>query len=273
MPALQLDHIGFLTASLEHSIAAWRRLGFSVTSPRVLWQTAGAETVPRSLGQSSAHVMFNRTYLEITAINDADPAHHLAPWRRAVEAPAILALAAAEPVTVQQGLRAAGHAVSAPGVALRQIEYGAHRGEARFEWFMWQRHESPEWLVCVLRHLTPELVFQSAVQEHANGALELSEVYQSVGAAPSAGLRFASAADGVRLLSEGEFDKWLELDMSAAAVHAASTARVALRVVVRDVAAAGVCLQSAGVDWAQTAQGLRIAPEDAGGAWLLLSAA
>ena len=67
MPALQLDHIGFLTASLEHSIAAWRRLGFSVTSPRVLWQTAGAETVPRSLGQSSAHVMFNRTYLEITA--------------------------------------------------------------------------------------------------------------------------------------------------------------------------------------------------------------
>jgi len=194
MPALQLDHIGFLTASLEHSIAAWRRLGFSVTSPRVLWQTAGAETVPRSLGQSSAHVMFNRTYLEITAINDADPAHHLAPWRSAVEAPAILALAAAEPLTVQQGLRAAGHAVSAPGVALRQIEYGAHRGEARFEWFMWQRHESPEWLVCVLRHLTPELVFQSAVQEHANGALELSEVYQSVGAAPSAGLRFASDA-------------------------------------------------------------------------------
>ena len=87
------------------------------------------------------------------------------------------------------------------------------------------------------------------------------------------GLRFASAADGVRLLSEGEFDEWLELDRSAAAVHAASTARVALRVVVRDVAAAGVCLQSAGVDWAQTAQGLRIAPEDAAGAWLLLSAA
>lgn len=273
MAALQLDHIGFLTNSLEHSIAAWRRLGFSVTSPRVLWQTGGAEALPRSLGQSSAHVMFKHTYLEITAINDADPAHHLAPWRRVVEAPAILALTAAEPVTVQHDLRAAGHAVSAPGVALRHIEYGAHRGEARFEWFMWQYHESPEWLVCVLRHLTPELVFQSAVQEHANGALELSEVYQAVGPAPSAGLRFASAADGVRLLSEGEFDEWLELDGTAAAVNAATMARVALRVVVRDIAVARAGLQAAGVAWAQTAQGLRIAPEDAGGAWLLLSAA
>jgi hypothetical protein len=163
MAALQLDHIGFLTDSLELSIAAWRRLGFSVSSPRVLWQTEGAGTTPRSLGQSSAHVMFSRRYLEVTAIDDTDPTHHLAPWRSALDAPAILALSAAEPATVQQGLRAAGHAVSAPRVALRQIEYGAHRGEARFEWFMWQHHDSPEWLVCVLRHLTPELVFQSAV--------------------------------------------------------------------------------------------------------------
>jgi hypothetical protein len=86
-------------------------------------------------------------------------------------------------------------------------------------------------------------------------------------------LRFASAADGVRLLSEGEFDALLALDGSAAAVHATRAARVALRVAVRDVAAARAGLQAAGVVWAQTAQGLRIAPEDAGGAWLLLSAA
>ena len=98
MVALQLDHIGFLTASLTHATAAWRRLGFRVTSPRPLWQTDSSTSMPRSLGQSSAHVMFTRTYLEITAIDVADSGHHLAPWRGAVDAPAILALSAAEPV-------------------------------------------------------------------------------------------------------------------------------------------------------------------------------
>ena len=277
MVALQLDHIGFLTASLEHATTAWRRLGFSVTSPRPLWQADGLTPMSRSLGQSSAHVMFTHTYLEITAIDVADARHHLAPWRGAVDAPAIVALSAVEPVAVHEQLRGAGHAVSTPGVALRRIEYGALRGEARFEWFMWLHQESPEWLVCVMRHLTPELVFQSAVQEHPNGALELRGVYQAVGGEPSAGLRFAGTAAGVNMLGEAEFDALLELDGHASAAHAVgianAAARVALRVSVRDLAVARACLQAAGVAWQQTAQGLRIAPADAGGAWLLMSAA
>ncbi|MBU3672571.1 MAG: VOC family protein [Sinobacteraceae bacterium] len=268
MLALRLDHIGFLTDSLQRSAAAWRRLGFSVTSPRPLWQAEGPQPAARSLGQTSAHVMFSSTYLEITALEGADPQHHLAPWRGAVEAPVILALSAADPVAVFEPLHTVGHAVSSPSVALRRIEYGAQRGEARFEWFMWQHRESPEWLVCVMRHLTPELVFQRAVQEHANGAVELTGVYQAVGGTPSAGLRFAAAARGVNLLGDGEFDALLELDQGTAAAG-----RVALRVTVRDLAAARACLHAAGVACLQTTQGLRVAPADAGGAWLLMSAA
>jgi catechol 2,3-dioxygenase-like lactoylglutathione lyase family enzyme len=277
MVALQLDHVGFLTASLERSAAAWRRLGFSVTSPRPLWQADGITAMSRSLGQSSAHVMFTRTYLEITTIDIADFGHHLAPWRGAVDAPAILALSAADPVAVHEQLYVAGHAVSSLGVALRRIDYGALQGEARFEWFMWLHRQSPEWLVCVMRHLTPELVFQRAVQEHPNGALELCGVYQAVGGELSAGLRFAGTAAGVKVVGESEFDALLELDRNTSAVQAASmaggAARVALRVSVRDLAAARACLQAAGVAWVQTAQGLRIAPADAEGAWLLMSAA
>ena len=102
-------------------------------------------------------------------------------------------------------------------------------------------------------------------------------MYQAVGGEPSAGLRFAGTAAGVNMLGEAEFDALLELDGHASAAHAVgianAAARVALRVSVRDLAVARACLQAAGVAWQQTAQGLRIAPADAGGAWLLMSAA
>ena len=70
---------------------------------------------------------------------------------------------------------------SEPGVsevmtASRVIEYGERRGDARFLWCMRDPARTPAALECVVEHLTPELVFQPAVQRHRNGAKALCGV-------------------------------------------------------------------------------------------------
>jgi hypothetical protein len=76
--------------------------------------------------------------------------------------------------------------------ASRPIEYGERRGEARFEWFMVEAAAAPEGLLCCVRHLTPELVFQAAVQRHPNRVEALAGLYVVTADAPAALQRLAA---------------------------------------------------------------------------------
>ncbi|MFM2111202.1 MAG: hypothetical protein RLZZ372_2126 [Pseudomonadota bacterium] len=167
-----LDHVGFAGPDLDALRAEWRELGFDPTPPQALVAVNEAgEKV--DLGQRSAHVMLERGYVELTEVRVVT-GHHLAPWLTRGPALCIVAYGSKD-------LRSWRAQCSEPGMsevmtASRVIEYGERRGDARFLWCMRDPARTPAALECVVEHLTPELVFQPAVQRHRNGAKALCGV-------------------------------------------------------------------------------------------------
>lgn len=250
-----LDHVGLVGRALEPLLERARRLGFAPTPPRPLMARDAATGAPRPLGQSSAHLVFERGYVELSAVPDPRPGHHLAHWLNRREGLLILALGVDDVAAAHERCRAAGLPVTDVAGACRAIEYGDRHGEARFEWFMLAPEVSPEGLVCCVRNLTPELVFQPAVQVHPNGARALAGVYV-VAEDPAALLRRLAAVTGARpdgdrlALSDG----WLRV-MSPAALEArfpgcrpaAAPALAGFAVRVADVGEARALVAAAGL--------------------------
>ncbi len=152
------------------------RLGFATTEPRELLGVDPATGQPVPLRQRSCHAVFERGYVELSAVETDDPRHHLAVYRQHGDGLLILALGSTAIAAEYARCVAAGIGVTSPARATRRIEYGERHGEACFEWFMFRPDESPEGLVCYAANLTPELVYQRSVMAHANGALALAEV-------------------------------------------------------------------------------------------------
>lgn len=210
-----LDHLGLVVRDLEPTREAWRRLGFAPTVPKPLLGV-GADGAPVPLGQASCHVVFEAGYVELTAVAGDDPAHHLARYRGRYEGLHILAYGADDVARVRERAAAAGLAVTPVMQARRAIEYGARRGDARFRWCMLEAAQSPEALVCVVEHETPELVFQPEVTAHPNGAIALEGavlVVEAPGALAArhealTGARARGTAGRLRFDLGGE---WLEL--------------------------------------------------------------
>lgn len=191
----RLDHAGLAVGDLARVRAAFGRLGFTVTEPRDL--SARANGVSRPLGQSNAHIVFEDTYLELTAVATPSPAHHLAGYGGRYEGLQILALRTDDLLQGHARAKGAGACPGAIAEARRPIDYGAggRRGEAGFEWFAVAPGYSPEGLTCLMRHLTPELVFQSAVQRHTNGACDLEALWVVSPQPAAAAARLAELAD------------------------------------------------------------------------------
>ncbi len=189
-PLPTLDHVGYVAPELDALRAEMLRLGFAPTEPRDLLAVDAATGASRSLGQRSCHTVFERGYIELTAVDAPSPSHHLATWLARGAGLHILALGSEQIGAEQARCAAAGLAVTPPAKATRAIEYGARHGDARFEWFMFAPHEAPEGLLCYAHNLTPELVYQSSVQQHPNGALTLTEVVVRCADLPAAAARW-----------------------------------------------------------------------------------
>ena len=172
-----LDHVGLVAPGLDDLVTRYRALGFAPTEPRPLlrFEPATGERLP--IGQSSAHVVFESGYVELTQIDSASRDHHLAPWVQRHFGLHILALGVDDIAAAHERCTSAGVPVRAPARASRAIEYGSRHGEARFEWFMLEPAASPEGLLCLVRHETPGLVHQREVESHPNGAVALEGVY------------------------------------------------------------------------------------------------
>ena len=254
-----LDHVGLVGRDIAAITGAFRRLGFAPTPPRPLMARDPATGATVSLQQTSAHLVLESGYVELSAVHTDSPQHHLAPWLARGEGLHILAFGIEDIHAAHERCAAGGLAPRQVSQASRRIEYGDRHGEARFEWFMLEPDRSPEGLVCCVRQVTPELVFQRAVQRHPNGALALEGMY--LGSADPAGLarRLAvitgggwhEVAGGARVsIARG----WLEcLDPDAlgrrfpgsSASIVPCMAGVSLRT--RDLVAAAACLDAAGV--------------------------
>jgi len=172
-----LDHVGLVAPELDALVARYRALGFSPTEPRPLLRLDPATGASLPIGQSSAHVVLESGYVELTQIDGASRDHHLARWAARHFGLHILAIGVEDIAPAHERCTSAGVPVRAPSRAGRAIEYGSRRGEAGFGWFMLEPAASPEGLLCVVRHETPGLVHQREVEFHPNGALALEGVY------------------------------------------------------------------------------------------------
>ena len=202
---LSLDHLGLVGASIVRLRQSWVDRGFCVTVPEALMalDPRTGQRVP--LGQQSCHIIFERGYIELTAVDPpVTPEHHLYPWiypwirdtpTHADAALAIIAIGAEDIDGVHARLAAAGLPVGTLAQASRPIHYGVRRGAALFRWFMLGAASTPESLVCFVRNERPELIFQPEVQQHPNGARALESVILCSNEPEAIAARYAGYAD------------------------------------------------------------------------------
>ncbi len=199
--ALDIDHVGLVGPDIQATVGTFRSLGFRVTEPVELMGTApdGSE---RSLDQQSAHFVFGTTYVELSEVTRPYPDHHLAPWlgngggngdggngggngngdggdgngsHSGGHAMRILILRTANAAAAHERAAQAGQRPTPVGEASRSLHY-ADGAVARFRWLALPAKSFPEALCGYVQHLTPELVFWPAMNDHPNGAVELTGI-------------------------------------------------------------------------------------------------
>jgi hypothetical protein len=280
-----LDHVGYLGAELTELIRCARRLGLMPTEPEALQSRNNATGNVDSLQQQSCHVVMPASYLELTAVASEDPAHHLAAWRSRGMGAHILALGAVDIEGVWRQCALAGLRPTAIVQASRPIRYGTTHGDAEFDWFMLPATVFSAALLCVVRHRTPALVYQTEVMAHPLRAVALEEVSIIVSNPARTLAKQLSWLGEADLIQEDGCEIPLQLGRlslltaSAAGMRwgerfagprwaGGGLAAVALRVA--DLALAQKYLQSAGVAVTRVGDELRIHAHDANGAVLAL---
>ena len=283
-----LDHLGFVGPRLEPMRSAFMALGFMPTEPKLLMgrDPDSGKAVP--LDQWSCHVVFERGYLELSAVVGRPPGHHLSAYGTATAGLQICAFGTNDLQGTHARCRESGMQVGAAQWAAREIQYGKRHGDARFHWFMVDPANAPDGLLCYVEHATPELVYQPEVQQHANGARALTMlgiVLPTVDAVAAARSRYACLLGtpgdsanhaqvvfrlGHARLVLNTLDAALESFGSAASEATSAMAIVGVEVV--DMSAAAACLATNAVPFVERAGRLIVPPRAACGAALCLHA-
>lgn len=197
-----LDHIGIVGPALEGLEAAFRRLGFTV-APRCQLLAYDEHGNPNSLGQVNSHLVFEDDYVELTAVEGDLSTHHLREAISRYWGLHILVLRTSNAQSEYERLRKSGVDVHVPAMAGRDINYPSGTGTARFRWFRIPDEDVPEAFLCYAEHLDSELVFDKALNDHANGANSLHSVSLLVDGAEACANRIAGLVGVNAVKSEG----------------------------------------------------------------------
>jgi catechol 2,3-dioxygenase-like lactoylglutathione lyase family enzyme len=160
-----LDHVGVVTADLRAASRAWRRLGFALTR-------LARHAAPAGTGNRCA--MLRSGYVELIAVVDsAKPSAMLERFLARYAGIHILSLAISDEQAALARLRQAGFAVELV-TSERPAEPAKPKGpQARFARLPLTDAEPR---LQLLRHLTPELVWQKRFLRHPNHAVALEAV-------------------------------------------------------------------------------------------------
>ncbi|HEX2136702.1 MAG TPA: VOC family protein [Microvirga sp.] len=159
-----VDHVVVLVRDLDRSRDAWAALGFTL-SPR------GVHSAHRGTGNHT--IMLGADYLELLGV--LTPTEHNAPsrarleWREGIER---TGLRAWDADAAAEALRRREIAVVGPQDFSRPVDLaGGGTGEARFRTIQWPHDRAPGGMrIFAVQHLTPELVWLPALQQHPNTA-------------------------------------------------------------------------------------------------------
>ncbi|MBK6599009.1 MAG: VOC family protein [Proteobacteria bacterium] len=172
---MDIDHVGVAGRDIDVLLKAYEALGFKLTHPEpLIGIDKDGKAVP--MGQVSAHFMFRDRYVELTAVTGEKADNHLEPWLALYDGLLILALAAQDADSVRATLIRITWNPGPIQIAGREVCYG-RGGSARFAWFGFPPGTFPEAFVCIIEQRTPEIVFQTEMTDHPNGAVDLVGVY------------------------------------------------------------------------------------------------
>ncbi|MBV1797133.1 VOC family protein [Siccirubricoccus sp. G192] len=189
--ALALDHVGVAARDLGPLAATYERLGFAL-SPVAQQSGRRSPGGPVELFGSGNRCAFLRHgYIELIAI--LDPARFdngLEAWLARYAGLHILALAMQDEQGNLERLRRAG--VPVPGIAHLERPVEAGGPIARFARL--PLPEAPEGRLQLIRHLTPELIWQPRWMHHANKAVALETLILAVASPAETGARLSRLA-------------------------------------------------------------------------------
>jgi len=188
-----LDHIGIVGADLEAMERAYARLGFTV-APRCELVALAGDGSATPLGQVNSHLLFGRTYVELTAVEGDLETHHLRDAIARYYGFHIVVLTAEDADAARSRLIANGLEAPPTALAGREVRYPGGRGMAGFRWFRVPDADLPDVFVCYVEQLTPDLVFDASLNDHPNGARELQEILICADDPAAAAARFARAS-------------------------------------------------------------------------------
>ena len=163
--AVALDHVGVAAAELGPLLAQYQRLGFDL-SPRAQQSGRRRPDGPVELyGSGNRCAFFRHGYVELIGILDPTRfANAVDQFVARYEGLHIAAFAMQDEAANLQRLRNGGLAI--PGVAYLERPVEAGGPTARFARLPFP--DAPEGRVQLIRHLTPELVWQPRWMQHAN---------------------------------------------------------------------------------------------------------
>lgn len=194
MSAAALDHVGLAGKDLAALAAAWERLGFALTP---LARHSGRRTpegpvVPFGTGNRCA--MLRQGYVELIAI--VDPAAFSNTLDRFLARYAglhIIALEVEDAEAELARLRQAGFTIDGIAWLERPVDSEDPDGpQARFARL--PLPEAPEGRVQLIRHLTPEAIWQERFLTHPNHATALEAVILAVANPAESAARFSRLA-------------------------------------------------------------------------------
>ncbi|WP_137126865.1 VOC family protein [Roseomonas sp. HF4] len=174
--AVALDHLGVAARDLAPMAAAYERLGFAL-SPIAQQSGRRRPDLPvEPWGSGNRCAFLKHGYIELIAI--LDPALYdntLNAFLARYRGMHILALAIEDPEANLARMRAAG--IDIPGIAWLERPVEAGGPIAKFARLPFP--DPPEGRVQLIRHLTPELVWNPKWMDHANKAVALEEAILS----------------------------------------------------------------------------------------------
>ncbi len=178
MAATTLDHVGIAGRDLGPLAAAYEALGFTL-SPFAQHHAPGQDGVVRPIGTGNRCAMLRKGYLELIAVVDpALPSNTLDRFLARYEGLHIVAFGIEDAEAELSRLRGLGLAV--PGIAWLERPVDTPGGTRTARFARLPLPEAPEGRVQLIRHLTPELLWQEGLLEHANRAVSLDETILAV---------------------------------------------------------------------------------------------
>ncbi|KZB84787.1 VOC family protein [Amycolatopsis regifaucium] len=174
----RIDHSVLYTTDMDATAATYEALGFTLSplSMHMGSDRPGGERKPMGAGNRCA--LFGRTYLELLGLfgdGSVDPWNIRSLVAR-YEGLHGCSFGCDDAETVYQRLCESGLSSSGVLPLQRDVETADGVATARFQAVHLDRGLTPEGLIHIAHHLTPELIHQPRYLDHANGATRLHSV-------------------------------------------------------------------------------------------------